>query len=326
MEKLVFFNVGWMKNYQGLHRDSIRDGGSFVAQKRYGLEIFNFLPVHGRIYGAVETSKGANLNLARLGGFHDAESMPSVNIVWTARNSQGGTYIVGWYRDAKLFREYQDAPRGLRRIHKGKSLGYLATAIEKNCKLLLEDERLFKVPRGKGWMGQSNVWYCDSDKRLSFKKEVLRYIKTRELPHPKTRATIQSTGGYQRDWKKRVEVERAACERVERHFRKLGYVVFSVEDECLGWDFTAINGQRELKLEVKGLSYDAHAVELTPNEYLCMTENNDSYRICVVTGALSRKPKLTIFSYSHDSGHWEDDDGKLLKVNQRIAARLSWGS
>lgn len=50
-------------------------------------------------------------------------------------------------------------------------MGYYAVADVKNIRLLSIDERnIFpKVPRGKGGMGQSNIWYADSGKGIDYK-------------------------------------------------------------------------------------------------------------------------------------------------------------
>jgi hypothetical protein len=48
MEKVIFFNVGWMERYQGNpEQESIKGGGKFVDKNGYGYEMFNFLPFNG---------------------------------------------------------------------------------------------------------------------------------------------------------------------------------------------------------------------------------------------------------------------------------------
>jgi hypothetical protein len=48
----------------------------------------------------------------------------------------------------------------------------------------------------------------------------------------------------------------------------------------------------------------------------------DSYRICVVTNALTR-PRLEVFAYSHDSRGWEGADGRVLNLQEIIAVRCT---
>lgn len=62
-------------------------------------------------------------------------------------------------------------------------MGYYAVADVKNIRLLSIDERnIFpKVPRGKGGMGQSNIWYADSGKGIDYKNNILKYIKKMKM-------------------------------------------------------------------------------------------------------------------------------------------------
>jgi hypothetical protein len=80
-----------------------------------------------------------------------------------------------------------------------------------------------------------------------------------------------------------------------------------------------VSGERELKLEVKGLSGPQIVVDLTPNEYASMQRHRDSYRVCVVTGAFTA-PCLTVFAYSPDSGRWESPDRAGLRIQEIVAA------
>ena len=85
-------------------------------------------------------------------------------------------------------------------------------------------------------------------------------------------------------------MERSAIELTMDYFeKKLTYDVRSVEKDSLGWDLSAkhrVAGEL-VQVEVKGLSGNQIAVELTPNEYKKMKKHKKTYRICVVTNALS---------------------------------------
>ena len=108
-----------------------------------------------------------------------------------------------------------------------------------------------------------------------------------------------------------------------KYYENLGYIVHSVEKDNIGWDLEARPGNRLiLRLEVKGLSQDNVVIEMTPNEYLQMKKHEDSYRICVVTNALSKSRTLWIFSFSRETGRWEDEGGNQLKIKKMIAARM----
>jgi hypothetical protein len=60
----------------------------------------------------------------------------------------------------------------------------------------------------------------------------------------------------------RQRVEEIAVDKTKDYFTRLGYRVKSVEEDNVGWDLTAVLGERELKLEVKGLSGSQVVVEL----------------------------------------------------------------
>lgn len=110
-----------------------------------------------------------------------------------------------------------------------------------------------------------------------------------------------------------------------KYFESQDYIVNSVEKDNLGWDLIATHkhdAKVQLKLEVKGLSGDSIAVELTPNEYQMMRRHKDSYRICIATNCLNEKAqRLVVFAY--DQGEWRDEMDRLLKIKKMQSARLS---
>ncbi|MFM6281063.1 MAG: hypothetical protein ACKN9K_22075, partial [Dolichospermum sp.] len=72
MRKIIFFNIAWMKYYQGVTKeDAPKNGGDFIEQNEYGHEIFNFLTFNERMYGYVQPSGTGNylerkINIDRL--------------------------------------------------------------------------------------------------------------------------------------------------------------------------------------------------------------------------------------------------------------------
>lgn len=175
MMKMIFFNIGWMKHYQGITaEDSLNGGGKFTSENEYGHEIFNFLPLNDHMYGYVQpTGQGdyfsRTINIDNLGASKQA-SVNDVLSVWVAKNPEkGGTWVVGWYKTSTVYREHQQAPTNSNRIFKDPkvSFGYYAVAKVENCVCLPIEERTIQVPRGKGSMGQSNVWFADSQKEIA---------------------------------------------------------------------------------------------------------------------------------------------------------------
>lgn len=185
-EKIIIFRVGWMKYYRGPYEDDIYSAAKFVQSEKYGHEMYNFLPYKGDMYGFVQPSGKGDyyqrvIRIERLGADKHAESVKNILIAWVAPKAEGGIYLVGWYRHATIFREHQKPLLCSRRLHIGGEIGYYATAREKDCVLLLPEERTLSVPKatkGMGGLGQSSVWYADSGKPNDelFRERFLEYV------------------------------------------------------------------------------------------------------------------------------------------------------
>lgn len=319
--KIIFFNIGWMKNYQGMaNGDDIRGGGAYVQENKYGHEIFNFVPHNGFVYGFVQPPRSTSINMGRLGA-GDKDSIDNFLVVWTSTEPSGGTYIIGWYKNATLFKEYQYS-KNLDRVYVGEEIGYNVKAKEEDVTLLTLDERVFPIKRtGKGWMGRSNIWYADQEQNQSFKKDVMEYIFNKKLPKIKK---PEGKNGIPRqtDPYLRQKIETIAIKKTFDYYENHGYHVKSKEKDNLGWDLEASINNRKLRIEVKGLSLENVNFELTPNEYEKMDMFKESYRICVVVNAL-KNPILKIFYY--DDGSWQDKNGNALKIEERKSAKCFLG-
>ena len=327
---MVFLRIGWMESYKGfVQGDSIEGGGGFVADNGYGHEIFNFSPYLGHVYGYVQPPRGghnrsglAKIHVEKIGTATEEGTANGVLAIWVATSPQGGAYVIGWYRNATIYNDWQQPPDGSGRDHAGQGFGYYVTARSDDAVLLIPDERVFRIPQGsKGEMGQSNVWYAnDPESHGELRQEVLRYIETRRrvIVGPND----PDAHSKQPDPLLRRRVEEAAVRVVQEYYSNLGYRVDSVERDNVGWDLNATLGSRDLKLEVKGLSGTEAESELTPNEYSMMKNHVDSYRLCVVMQALT-SPDLQIFAYSNESSRWESQHRIPLRFSEIIAARFS---
>jgi len=166
---ILFCNIGWMNRYEGLKGlpDEIIGGGSFVRYKKNGQEVCNFVKCEdGHVYGHVETIQGEKdrrIKIERLGG--SGESIDGVDIVWTAtRPGQGGRRVVGWYRNAVLFRARQMFSKPPSKQHARDEIdSYRIRALAKDVVLLDPTQRTLSLGRGKGWMGQTPWWSPDID-------------------------------------------------------------------------------------------------------------------------------------------------------------------
>ncbi len=317
-QKYVFFNIGWMRDYCGLvNGDEILNGGGYVKDNGTGHEMFNFRPFKRKNYGFVRPL--GLIDLQRIGGGDGADKIEDVLVIWTATSPHGGTRVIGWSQGATVYSEYQQPPPGSKRKYDGDPIGYYAVAEEPDCKLLPPSNRAIRVPRGKGAMGQSNVWYGDNVTGRKLLKRVQKLIATGTIP-ASTGKKAPPKSPKQADAKLRRKIEKAAVDLVTAHYKVLGYIVVSVETEARGWDLSGY-GDDELQIEVKGLQGVMGAVELTPNEYGQMLKNKKTYRVCVVERAL-QKPRLRIFSHTPAHG-WTDDDGHGIQIRDLVAARLS---
>ena len=159
--KMLFCNIGWMDLYDGIDGDSIRGGGSF-NEDNTGYEVCNFSPAGDSVYGYVQPT--GQIRIENIGGDDTEESISGVTVVWTAPHEDGGTWVVGWYRNATVYRQPQEIPEHAEWHKKNELLYYYVTASSNDAILLPPSERNCKIPRGKGGMGQSNVWYANSPK------------------------------------------------------------------------------------------------------------------------------------------------------------------
>lgn len=315
---ILFCNVGWMERYQGLlSGDHISGGGAYVKKEGRGYEVCNFSPDNDTLYGYVQ-APGAQINLDRLGANSGDDSIAGTTVIWTATRPGGGTTIVGWYKDATVFRDYQRFKKAPRAQSQNRIDGYRITAPVGSATLLPIDARVFEIPRQvKGGMGQSNVWYADSPESSPLVKEVRKLIEGGKSPR-------KPKHGKPQDQERKAKVEKAAIRVCCTHFENLGYDVVSVEKDNVGWDLVAKSGRCSLRIEVKGLSGAEFSVELTPNEYNAFTKQANDYRLAVITNALE-SPSLSICRYSDEQAAWvvEDNDGRALEIKVKQSASIT---
>jgi hypothetical protein len=319
MKPTIFFNVAWMDHYKGIINDIPRGGGSFVQLHGYGHEMFNFETYNGFKYGYVQPS-GHQIAIEKLGAGIKENQVDNIFVVWVAKHPQGGSFVVGWYDNATVFRSWQPLPKEANRNFNDQKVGYFVCAKQEDCELLPVDQRVIRVPRGtRGGMGQSNVWYADGPIGLSFKHEVANFKTSKKIINL---AKNHDSTARQSDLFRKQKIEKRAISLTIQYYENLGYTVNSVEKDNVGWDLEARQERKFLRLEVKGLSGNALSIEMTPNEFRMLNEHRDNYRICVVTNALGENPTRSIFAYSFERDAWQDDEERQLNINQIISARM----
>lgn len=316
-QTLILFNIGWMKRYEGVcPKDKIINGGKFVTVNGFGGEVKNFLPRRGYCYGYVQTRSG-NINIEKIGCTSNASYVDGVTVVFTATPKRGGRRVVGWYQDARVWRNTQF------RKHVDE-WGFLVHASMKNCILLSEEERTLLVPnasQGEWGMGEYPVRYItENDENQQFVKRLRKFISNPVEPVLFKRTKKRSNLANQ---EKRIAVEKASVTLVTEYYEECGWECESVESENKGWDLEMSKNHATLLVEVKGSSGLDVNVQLTPNEYRAMLEHRDNnYRLAVVTNAL-RKPKLHIVSFNENNKTWWDQNDDQFIVEEKIGAKVS---
>jgi hypothetical protein len=312
--KILFCNVGWMESYKGLTADDqIVGGGAYVRIEGMGHEVCNFARYHGRVYGYVQPPKAegkpgeGQINIDRLGGKGE-KFVDGVLVVWTATRPEGGTVVVGWYKNATVYRFHQRFQRVPELQRENGINGYRIKAKISDATLLPIDQRTCEIPRQvKGGMGQSNVWFAASSESKPIVKKVINLVEGKKknrgqrVPH-------------RTDPDHNAKVEKSAINAVRKYYENNFYTVESVESDNVGWDLEATSGKVKLKIEVKGLSGKTSSVQLTPNEYSAFEKKSTSYRLAIVTQALST-PNLIICRFSRESNQWIVDGSGQCKVS-----------
>ncbi|MDX1506633.1 MAG: DUF3883 domain-containing protein [Woeseiaceae bacterium] len=320
---ILFCNTGWMKLYQGITRDdAISGGGSYVRSHAHGHEVCNFAVYRGKYYGFVRPN-GDQIHIERLGADKTSDSIKGIDVVITARRPGGQTVIVGWYKNATVYRYPQLTPSKSAVHKKNKLTEYRFSAGKTDVVRIPPERRVFEIPRQKvgGGMGQSNVWYANSQDSVMLVSRVKKYIEEyRENPVGSWRSIRSKAVDPERN----ALVESIAVNLVREYYERLDYTVHSVEKDNVGWDIEAIHGSIKLLIEVKGLSGEIVNAQLTPNEYSAFCKENPNYRLAVVTCCLG-EPHLHVFGFDEVIRKWCSNlDGSIvdLDIRESVAATI----
>ena len=216
-----------------------------------------------------------------------------------------------------------------RLVRGGIDLEYQIDAPDDQATLLTADQRVHEVPtkKVKGNMGQSPVWYGNE----LFLKGLRQYIAQAVTPSKGKKALGKAP--HQPDPEERKRIEMAAVRHAIHYYESVeggNRIVKSVECDNEGWDLNVTAGTETLRVEVKGLSGTAVSVELTPHEYEMMQSAaiRATYVVYVVTQAGTPSPTSHVFYYHAERSRpkalvWQSRDGRTLKIEPRVAARLS---
>nr|WP_279287010.1 DUF3883 domain-containing protein [Heliobacterium chlorum] len=262
------------------------------------------------------------IKIENLGARPKDSYIDDVFVIWLSRNPLlGGVRIIGWYKNARVFRKFQAPIPGSPRFDS--KYYFNIEAKVKDSYLLPFDGRTFQIPKAtesSGGIGQSNVWYAQGEKNKYLRESAIKYIENYEKNNKKTRVNSNK----KIDIPKKNQVEINAINVVRKYYEDMGYIVASVEKDNVGWDLEARRNNAFIKIEVKGLSGTEITINLTPNEFEAMQENSESYRLCIVTNALDiQNSEVSVFLFEEDENAWIDDKGRKLQIHKRISARIT---
>lgn len=178
--RILFCNIAYMEYYDGRALDKPINGGSYVKENEDAYEKYNFKEENGYYYGFVETKHHGESDFNQLHiekideSFKNKDHIEHVLVVLCAKPHVGSTVIVGWYKDATVYR--------LRPEINGRIYNLKAKIF--NSRLLRIVERRFVIPRAKSnedgiGFGQSNIWYASSKNSSDLINQVLAYINNK---------------------------------------------------------------------------------------------------------------------------------------------------
>lgn len=197
MRRILFCNIAWMDKYQGINDDDQPiNGGSYVEDTNDAHEAYNFDPMYFTNdnenieyclgFFETKTTNGKNRNQLHIekidnGINKDIESIDNVLVIWCAKGpSNDFTSVVGWYKNATVYRYYQEVE-----FDNGFIQYYNILAKAEDCVLLPRGIRSRKtmwwVPRvakknGPSYgFGQANVWFVN-EKDNKFKDDYIKKI------------------------------------------------------------------------------------------------------------------------------------------------------
>jgi hypothetical protein len=199
--KVLFCNIAYMDYYRGMIENvdvptnmTVRGKSPSEAEEQY-----NFLACNldeggddvclGYFPAKSTQSKGADqVHIEKMPGVeNNAEVVDNVLVVWCAKKegTENRTVVVGWYKNAKVYRYYQEAifGDGDEEFHQL----YNVVAKAKDCVLLPPGERSrytkWNVPRKKGSNGpafgftaNTNIWFANEEKAKDYIEKMVERI------------------------------------------------------------------------------------------------------------------------------------------------------
>jgi hypothetical protein len=293
MPPILFLKTGFMARYQGMTGDYLFSTMKYVKDNEYGHERDNFKPKRGKCYGYAPLN-GIDIE-KHLGAEPGALYVDGVTVVWASNRPQpeGGLVIVGWYKNARVYRHHRPKPSLI-----------IAEAKAENCTLLPVSQRQYELPlEGVGSFRSARNWYANGFPQII--RDVNKMVAGTYKPR---RGKLIAAKKPDPDIVHRAKVEQVAIDTVVKEYLRLGFDIEYVEQLNRGWDLEAALDGTLYKIEVKGTAHAQISPLLTPNEYRAAEKEKGVYHLCIVSEALSR-PRLCDLRYRSELGAWTDESG-----------------
>ena len=178
--RILFCYLAYMKTYSGAENDVPFNGGSYVKENGTAFERTNFKEREdGYYYGFVEPGRVGDrthqIHIENIdAAARNTSELDNVLVVFCASPGRNNTIVIGWYRNATVYRDMQPS---------GETFYNLRCRID-DGRLLDEEYRRFPVPWARNsayGFGRHHLWYAqsrnDNAKAIAdFKKDLLEYI------------------------------------------------------------------------------------------------------------------------------------------------------
>lgn len=177
--KILFCNIKWMKEYRGINEnDEISPTTKGSSKKTRNAEQYNFLNIDGYYYGYVSTKAGGKKKAELL--LEDIypeskgkESIDDVLVIWLAKrpNEKAGHRIVGWYKKARVYKNYRENSLGIYNIKANVRDCLLIPPIYRTY--LIYPAKMIGIEKG---LGESNIWCPRGENAKEVMENCINYI------------------------------------------------------------------------------------------------------------------------------------------------------
>jgi hypothetical protein len=187
--RILFCNIAQMKYYKGIipGKDEPQYGGDFVLQTGDAHEKYNFEAVtldgDEVCLGFFETkstngSARNQLHIEKIEGARKADNQAEdVLVIWCAKRYDASSVVVGWYKHATVYRDYQECT-----FDSGYQQFFNVLAKTEDCVLLPTSERTHQwwAPRRRQTrsfgFGQANVWFAEEESAKPYIEKLVKLI------------------------------------------------------------------------------------------------------------------------------------------------------